>query len=123
MSIELNAHSNCFNVHDFNNELSVFRATASEQNSEDLQVDTEKVQRLFRGVKERKSPDPGPDGIGGRVLRNCAKELTDIFSFIFTWSLKLHRVPHLWKDSVIVPVPKNKSPTSLNCGTYLPARL
>lgn len=77
-------------------------------------TETETVQRLFRGVKERKSPDPGPDGIGGRVLRNCAEQLADIFSFIFSWSLKLHRVPRLWKDSVIVPVPKNKSPTSLN---------
>lgn len=112
MSNELNAHSKRFNIYDFNNELSVFKAAASEQNSADLQVDRGKVQRLFQGVKERKSPSP--DGIGGRVLRNWAEQMADILSFIFSWSLQLHRVPCHWKDSVIAPVPKNKSPMSLN---------
>lgn len=76
------------------------------------QVDRGKVQRLFQGIKERKSP--GPDGIGGWVLRNCAKQLVDIFSFIFSWSLQLHMVPWFWKDSVIIPVPNSKSPKILN---------
>lgn len=53
---------------------------------------------------------PGPDGIRGRVLRNCAERLADIFS----WSLQVHRVPRLWKVSVIIPVPKSTSTKTLN---------
>lgn len=44
----------------------MFRGATLEQNSP-VNVDKERVQRLFRGVKDSKSP--GPDGIGGRVLR------------------------------------------------------
>lgn len=110
---ELNIHSNRFNTHDFSHELSVFNGAALEPNSTvAVHVDKERVQKLFRGVKERKSP--GPDGIGGRVLRNCAEQLADIFSFIFSWSLQVHRVPRLWKDSIIIPVPKSKCTKALN---------
>jgi len=63
-------------------------------------------------VKERKSP--GPDNIGGRLIKSCAEPLSDILAFIFNKSLQLHRVPHLWKESVIVPVPKINVPKSLN---------
>ena len=110
---ELNIHSNCFNVHDFSHKLFVFKGTALEPNTTvAMNVNKERVQRVFRGVKERKRP--GPAGIGGWVLRNCAEQLADILSFIFSWSLQVHRVPRLWKDSIIVPVPKNKCTKALN---------
>lgn len=66
------------------------------------------VFKPLHGVKDRKSL--GPDGIGGRVLRNCDMQLADISYLIFQWSLKLHKVPFLRKDSVIVPVPKIQNP-------------
>ncbi len=106
LSNELNTFYNRFNNCNFSEELSVFKNAVSSQNSV---VDRSKVCKLFRGVKERKSP--GPDGIGGRVLKNCADQLADIFTFIFSMSLQLHKVPSLWKD--FVPVPKSASPTSL----------
>ncbi|KAI5086940.1 gastrula zinc finger protein XlCGF28.1-like, partial [Silurus meridionalis] len=52
---------------------------------------------------------------------NCAEQLADIFCFIFKMSLSLHKVPCLWKESIIVPVPKNNAPTSLN--EYRPVAL
>ncbi|KAA8585524.1 hypothetical protein FQN60_004218 [Etheostoma spectabile] len=52
---------------------------------------------LFRGVKERTSP--GPDGIGGWVLRNCAVQLADIFCFISQMSLQLHM--NSWQENSI----------------------
>lgn len=73
------------------------------------------VWKLFCGVKERKST--GPEGIRVWVLKNCAFQLADIFSYIFQLSLKLHTVPCLWKDSVIVPVPKIKFPKTLRLQT------
>ena len=110
---ELNIYLNRFNVHDFSHELSVFKGIALEPNSTVVvHVDKERIQRVFHRVKERKSL--GPDGTGGRVLRNCAEQLADIFSFIFSWSLRAHIVPRLWKDSIIVPVPKNKCTKTLN---------
>lgn len=77
-----------------------------------ITTDKDRVHKILRGVKERKSP--GPDNIGGRLLKSCAEPLSDILAFIFNKSLHLHRVPHLWKESVIVPVSKNKGPKSLN---------
>lgn len=75
--------------------------------------------RCFKYVKERKSP--GPDGIGGRILKNCAEQSAEIFSFIFMWSLELQNVPNIWKESIIVPEPKNKTLKSHN--DYRPVAL
>ena len=61
---------------------------------------------------ERNSPSP--DGIGGQTLKNCGEQLADIFCFIFMLSLQLHKAPCLSKDCILVPVPKNKAPKSLN---------
>lgn len=69
----------------------MYRNAHPEQN--EIHDDRDKVFKLFRGVKERKIP--GPDNIGSRLLRNCAEQLSDIFSFIFMKSLQLHRVPCL----------------------------
>lgn len=41
-------------------------------------------------------------------------QLSDIFHYIFTQSLKLHKVPELWKHSVIAPVGKSNTPKALN---------
>ena len=59
-------------------------------------------------------PGPGPDGIGGQLLKNWAVQLANIFCFIFQLSLQLHKVPCHWKDFIIVPVPKNKTPKAIN---------
>ena len=41
-------------------------------------------------------------------------QLANIFCFIFQLSLQLHKVPRLWKDSIISPVPKNNTHKALN---------
>lgn len=116
--ISLNGKPNC----DLSNELDIFynhfnvQNAVSEQNS--VLFHRGRVLKLFWAVKERKSP--GPDGIGGHILISCAKRLADIFCFIFKLSLQLHRVPCVWKYS-IVPAPQNNSPESLN--DYRPVTL
>ena len=82
------------------------------QNKTVITIDKDRVHKILRVVKERKSP--GPDNIGGRLLKSCAEPLSDLVALIFNKSLQSHRVPHLWKESVIVPVPKIKAPKSLN---------
>ena len=54
------------------------------------------------------------DGISGQVLKNCATQLSGIFHSIFQASLSLHKVPTLWKTSIVVPVPKKSRPASPN---------
>ncbi|TWW81704.1 hypothetical protein D4764_01G0015190 [Takifugu flavidus] len=64
--------------------------------------------------KNRARKATGSDGISPRLLKSCADQLCGIFSPIFNLSLKLRRVPQLWKTSCIVPVPKTPHPKKLN---------
>lgn len=51
-----------------------------------ITVNTEEWLRgVVRGVNHRKTA--GPDGITGTVLRDCADQLTEIFTTIFNISL------------------------------------
>lgn len=73
------------------------------------------VEKLLLGVKQRYIP--GPDGIGGRILKN----LGFFFCFVFILSLYHHKAPCLWKDVIISPVLKNTAPQSLS--DYRPVTL
>ncbi|XDV11492.1 hypothetical protein PO909_000423 [Leuciscus waleckii] len=77
------------------------------------------VRSCFGQVKVGKSP--GPDHIGGRLLRNCAEQLSEIYSFIFNESLQLSKVPRLWKDAIVMPIAKKNYSTSLK--DYRPVAL
>ena len=70
------------------------------------------VKSVFRKLNVRKAQ--GPDCLPARVLRFCCLNLSPVFSKLFTLSLKDSCVPSLWKKSIISPVPKNKTQTSLN---------
>ncbi|KAF7656792.1 hypothetical protein LDENG_00036240 [Lucifuga dentata] len=52
--------------------------------------------------------------ITGNMLKVCAEQLCAIFSYLFNLSLEQQRVPKLWKESIIVPVPNKNSPKELN---------
>lgn len=47
-----------------------------------------------------------------RKLKVCAEQLRDILSYLFNVSTEQQEVPQLWKVSIVVPIAKNKSPTS-----------
>ena len=64
---------------------------------------------------------PGPDGITARLLRTCADELCGVLTDLFNWSLRICIFPSIFKRSVIIPVPKKSSVTSLN--DYRPVAL
>ncbi len=63
----------------------------------------------------------GPDNIPRRVLRDCAVELTDVFTDIFNISLSQAVVPTCFKATTIIPVPKKSSPSCFN--DYRPVAL
>ncbi len=61
------------------------------------------------------------NNIPGRVLRDCAVELTDVFTDIFNISLSQAVVPTCFKATTIIPVPKKSSPSCFN--DYRPVAL
>ncbi|KAI4885931.1 hypothetical protein NFI96_031190 [Prochilodus magdalenae] len=64
---------------------------------------------------------PGPDSIPGRVLRECADQLADVFTDIFNISLSTAVVPTCIKTTTIIPVPKKSTVSCLN--DYRPVAL
>ncbi|KAL0202538.1 hypothetical protein M9458_000556, partial [Cirrhinus mrigala] len=67
------------------------------------------VRKTLSRVNPRKAA--GPDNIPGRVLRDCAAQLTDVLTDIFNTSLSQAVVPTCLKSTSIIPEPK-KSPVS-----------
>lgn len=66
------------------------------------------VEKFLLSLKTSKSP--GPDKISGILLKSCAKQLSPIFYHIFNVSLSQQKVPKLWKQAEIIPVPKINRP-------------
>ncbi len=113
------------------NELNAFFARFEAQNSTTAQktppppgdqvmmLSPDSVRRSISRINARKAP--GPDNIPGRVLRDCAVELTDVFTDIFNISLSQAVVPTCFKATTIIPVPKKSSPSCFN--DYRPVAL
>ncbi|KAK7921775.1 hypothetical protein WMY93_008677 [Mugilogobius chulae] len=70
------------------------------------------VRRAFCSINTRKAA--GPDGVLGRVLKDCAAELADVFTSIFNISFSCSLVPACFKAATIVPLPKQPNVTCLN---------
>ena len=77
------------------------------------------VRCCLRNTNSRKAA--GPDGVVGSILKECADQLTDVFTDIFNYSLELSHVPFCFKSSTIIPVPKQSAATCLN--DYRPVAL
>jgi len=77
------------------------------------------VSKTFKQVNIHKAA--GPDGLPGRVLRACADQLASVFTDIFNLSLSESVIPTCFKQTTIVPVPKNTKVTCLN--DYRPVAL
>lgn len=66
--------------------------------------DTHTTSTRLCGVSARKAA--GPDGIPGRVLKDCADQLATVLTNIFNLSQSQAIVPTCLKTATIVPVPK-----------------
>ena len=84
-----------------------------------LTVEEHEVRRVLRAVNPWKAA--GPDGVSGRVLKDCADQLVGVFTKIFNQSLSQSTVPSCLKSSTIVPLPKKTNITTLN--DYRPVAL
>ncbi len=119
------ALQDCFDTTDWN----MFKQAATYNSTTDLQEYSETVTAYItkciddvtvtKTINARKAP--APDNIPGRVLRDCAVELTDVFTDIFNISLSQAVVPTCFKATTIIPVPKKSSPSCFN--DYRPVAL
>ncbi|KAK2899377.1 hypothetical protein Q8A73_012506 [Channa argus] len=88
------------------------RKTTPPPSDQVLCLTTAEVRKTLRRVNPRKSA--GPDNIPGRVLRECAEQLADVFTDIFNISLSSNVVPTCLKTTTIVPMPKKSIVSCLN---------
>ncbi|KAI5088080.1 gastrula zinc finger protein XlCGF28.1-like [Silurus meridionalis] len=88
------------------------RKTIPSPTDQVLCLTTAEVRKTLCRVNPRKSA--GPDNIPGRVLRECAEQLADVFTDIFDISLSSNVVPTCLKTTTIVPVPKKSTVSCLN---------
>jgi hypothetical protein len=75
------------------------------------------VSKPFKEVNIHKTA--GTDGLPGRVLKGCADQLARVFTDIFNLSVTV--IPICFKQTTIVPVPKEAKVTCLN--DYRPVAL
>jgi hypothetical protein len=75
-------------------------------------LSTGDVSKTFKQVIIHKAA--GPDGLPGHVLRACADHLASVFTDIFNLSLSESVIPACFKQTTIVPVPKNTKVACLN---------
>nr|XP_049577365.1 uncharacterized protein LOC125969398 [Syngnathus scovelli] len=84
-----------------------------------LRLSADGVRRALAAIDTRKAA--GPDNIPGRALKDCAGELSGVFTDIFNVSLQQAIVPSCFKAATIVPVPKKPAPSCFN--DYRPVAL
>ena len=48
----------------------------------------------------------GPDGLGGRIFKDCAEQLGNVMTRLFQLLMDTTSVPIIWKTSTIIPIPK-----------------
>ena len=74
---------------------------------------------MFQRLNSRKAA--GPDNISPCILKLCADQLSSVFTDIFNVSLSQCKIPHCFKKSTIIPVPKKSTASCLN--DYRPVAL
>jgi hypothetical protein len=70
------------------------------------------VNKTFKQVNIHKAA--GPNGLPGHVLKACVDQLSGVFTDIFNLSLTESVIPTCFKQTTIVPVPKEAKVTCLN---------
>lgn len=78
-------------------------------------ISPHEVRCIFKSINTRKAE--GPDGIPGKVFRDCAFQLLDVFAVIFV-SVQRHSTSLL---ATIIPVPKQSNINTLD--DYRPVAL
>ena len=112
---ELNDFYCRFDVDNYSHENEEVRSKVKDEipdRGEPIQISEHEVRRIFASLQTHKSP--GPDGISNKVLKVCKDQLAPVFTKLFEKSLSLGTIPQLWKQSIIIPIPKGKQTKEMN---------
>ena len=111
---ELNNFYARFDSFDFSDKINIIKNDLSNSANDfnTLKIEEHEVLISFNCLKTNKAC--GPDGLTGRVLKSCARELSFIYTYIFNMSLSTNIIPDIWKTSKITPVPKSNSIKQMN---------
>ena len=91
----------------------------SNDNSFDIDFDCIKIGHLLSAINSNKAF--GPDGIHGKILKNCAFSLASPLSMLFRLSYNSGDVPKDWRLANVVPIHKKGSKESID--NYRPISL
>jgi hypothetical protein len=70
------------------------------------QVEREEVERMLLSLSDDNSP--GTDNLHAKLLRVTANQLSTLISKMFNKCLMYGVFPEVWKDSKVIPLPKDK---------------
>ena len=87
--------------------------------SPDLLCDVEEVVELLSSLDTTKAS--GPDNISARMLKETARSIAPSVTKLFNHCLRNGTLPHMWKCSHVVPIPKGKDMDQV--GNYRPISL
>ncbi len=85
----------------------------------DIDFSTSRIRKILKDVNVNKSA--GPDGIHGKVLKNCREGIVYPLSVIFRISYNIGQIPAEWKLANVVPVHKKGPKTAVE--NYRPISL
>ena len=85
----------------------------------DIDFSISRIRHILKDVNVNKSH--GPDGIHGKVLKNCRESIAYPLSRIFRMSYNIGQIPAEWKLANVVPVHKKGSKSSVE--NYRPISL
>ena len=71
----------------------------------DIDFDHRKIRKLLMNINPSRAH--GPDGVHGRVLKNCAVGLAYPLSLLFSMSYNTGKLPDKWKQAHVVPIFKS----------------
>ena len=109
---ELNIFYNRFDVHNFSTELTQMELSLADNTDQQIIISQEEVRNTLKNINPRKAC--GPDGITGKLLKECKDQLAPILTIIYQKSMDSHIIPNKWLTAQICPVPKVKFPVTKN---------
>ena len=77
----------------------------------DIDFSTSRIRKILKDVNVNKSA--GPDGIHGKVLKNCREGIVYPLAIIFRISYNMGQIPAEWKLANVVPVHKKGPKTAV----------
>ena len=92
----------------------------TEESLMDVVFDVKKVEETLLGLDPNKAA--GPDGIDGRTMKECAKELAPLLYQVYRKSMDTAEVPTQWKEANVVPIHKNNGSKAI-MANYRPVAL